>query len=175
MRVEALRHLPIETPRLRLRPLRLEDLDAMARLLGDAETMRHLPRPLSAGESREWIERNLQRYQLEGTGLFAVERRDDGAFLGDTGLVVQAPDGVEELEVGYHVLREHWHHGYATEAAGACVSLALGPLGLRRVVALVRPENQPSRRVAERLGMTVERRVVHRQLFHDLFVLSQRR
>jgi RimJ/RimL family protein N-acetyltransferase len=172
MRVEALRHLPIETERLRLRALSLDDLDGVARVLTDPEAMRYFPRAFTRDEARGWIERSLGRYASEGTGLFAVERRADAAFLGDTGLVVQRPGGVEDLEVGYHFARDQWGQGYATEAARACVQLALGPLGVQRVVAMVRPENAPSQRVARRLGMRVEKQIVHAGMVHDLYVLE---
>ena len=65
------------------------------------------------------------------------------------------------LEVGYHFRRDHWGHGYATEAARACMEYAFRQLAAEKVVSLILPENLPSRRVAERNGMQVERQVLH--------------
>jgi RimJ/RimL family protein N-acetyltransferase len=168
-------HLPLVTERLVLRPLRDEDLEPLAAVLGDPVTMRFFPRPRTREETRVWIARNQERYAVDGHGLWAVERRADGAFLGDCGLVMQRPEGVPEVEVGYHFAREHWGQGYATEAAAACVRLAFEVLRVPRVIALVRPENTPSARVAQRLGMHAARRVEHAGLEHDLFVVERPR
>jgi RimJ/RimL family protein N-acetyltransferase len=171
--MDVMAHLPLVTERLVLRPLREEDVEPLSRVLGDPETMRYFPRPRTREETRVWIARNQERYTVDGHGLWAVERRSDGAFLGDCGLVKQRPEGVPEVEVGYHFAREHWGHGYATEAAGACVRLAFEVLRVPRVIALIRPENTPSARVAGRLGLRPLHRVDHAGLEHDLFVLER--
>jgi RimJ/RimL family protein N-acetyltransferase len=173
--MDLMRHLPLLTERLALRPLREDDLEPLARLLGDPEAMRHFPRPRTREESRVWIARNQERYTVDGHGLWAVERRADGAFLGDCGLVKQRPEGEPEIEVGYHFAREHWGQGYATEAAGACVRLAFEVLRVPRVIALIRPENEASARVARRLGLRPVRRVEHAGMEHDLFALERPR
>ncbi|MBF5045393.1 GNAT family N-acetyltransferase [Aggregicoccus sp. 17bor-14] len=166
-------HLPLVTERLVLRALCEDDLDPLAQLLGDPVAMRYFPRPRTRDESRVWIARNHQRYAVDGCGLWAVERRADGAFLGDCGLVMQRPEGQPEVEVGYHFAPEHWGRGYATEAAAACVRLAFEVLRAPRVIALVHPDNLPSARVAARLGMRPLRRVEHAGLDHDLFVVER--
>ena len=166
-------HLPLVTERLVLRPLEERDLDPLSRILGDPLAMRFFPRPRTRDESRVWIARNQERYTVDGHGLWAVERRSDGAFLGDCGLVMQRPEGRPEVEVGYHFAREHWGQGYATEAAGACVRLAFEVLRAPRVIALIRPENLPSARVAGRLGLRPLHQVDHAGQVHDLFVLER--
>jgi RimJ/RimL family protein N-acetyltransferase len=171
--MDLMAHLPLVTERLVLRPLREEDLDPLSRVLGDPHAMRFFPRPRTREESRVWIARNQERYAVDGHGLWAVERRADGAFLGDCGLVVQRPEGLPEVEVGYHFAREHWGQGYATEAAGACVRLAFEVLRAPRVIALIRPENEASANVARRLGLRPLRRVEHAGMEHDLYVLER--
>ncbi len=168
-----MRHLPLVTERLVLRPLEEGDLDPLSRILGDPLAMRFFPRPRTREESRVWIARNQERYTVDGHGLWAVERRSDGAFLGDCGLVMQRPEGRPEVEVGYHFAREHWGQGYATEAAGACIRLAFDVLRVRRVIALIRPDNVPSARVADRLGLRPLHPVDHAGLVHDLYVLER--
>jgi len=134
----------------------LDDLDAMAGLLGDAEVMRYYPRPKTRAEARGWIEWNLRNYAEHGYGLWIIETHD-GDFLGDCGLTWQEVAGERFLEVGYHVVPERQGRGHATEAAQACVSFAHAELGLAHVIAIINPDNVGSRRVAERVGMRVEK------------------
>jgi RimJ/RimL family protein N-acetyltransferase len=83
--------------------------------------------------------------------------RENGEFVGDCGLTPQQVDGVTEIEIGYH-LRTAWQdRGLATEAAAACRDHARDVLGLERLIAIVDPRNRPSQRVAEKLGMALER------------------
>lgn len=77
--------------------------------------------------------------------------RKSGALLGDCGITLQETSAGLEPEIGYHLWRDHWGKGYAVEAATACRNHALSALGLSRIVSIVRPDNVPSRRVAERV------------------------
>ncbi len=85
----------------------------------------------------------------------AVIRKSDGAFLGQCGLTMQ-PFGERLVpEVGYLLARRYWRNGYATEAAAACRSYAFEELGFPEVYSIIRENNLPSRRVAERGGMQI--------------------
>lgn len=147
--------IPGPTERLRFREMVEADLDEMAALLGDPEVMRYYPRPRTRDEALGWIQWNRRGYAQHGYGLWVIETHD-GAFVGDCGLTWQPLDGGQVLEVGYHVVGTLQGRGYATEAARACVDLALGPIGAPRVVAIINPENAPSRRVAEKAGLRLE-------------------
>jgi ribosomal-protein-alanine N-acetyltransferase len=149
----------LETARLRLRRYRHDDLDALATILGDPETMQYYPAPFSREESRRWIEQNLQRYRDDGYGLWAMELRTTGRFAGNCGLVARTVDGADEVEIGWHVDRHLWRQGLATEAAIACRDYAASELGIARLISLIRPVNTPSRRVAEKIGLTIEKEV----------------
>jgi RimJ/RimL family protein N-acetyltransferase len=151
----------IETARLLLRPLTSEDEAALATVLSDAETMRWYPRPLTRDEVREWIERQLGRYS-SSTGLLGLVEKQTGRLIGDCGPVWQEVEGRTELEIGYHVSRERWNQGFATEAARVVIDYAFENLGVERVVSMIRPENLASRRVAEKNGLTPERMVFWR-------------
>jgi RimJ/RimL family protein N-acetyltransferase len=133
------------------------DLDAMADLLGDPEVMAFYPRPKSRAEALGWIEWNQRLYRERGFGLWAIELRDTGAFVGDCGLTPQEVDGMPEVEVGYHVRRLLQGRGYATEAAAASRDYARDVLGLGRLIAIIDPRNVPSQRVAERIGLGLEK------------------
>lgn len=150
----------LETERTILRELSYADYEDLAEILRCPRTMYAYEHGFSHAEVRAWLERQLERYAADGFGLWAVVDRLSGTFLGQCGLSIQEVDGVGELEVGYLFNRRFWHRGYATEAALACRDYAVRVLGRDRVVCTVRDTNLASRRVAERLGMRVEKRFI---------------
>jgi RimJ/RimL family protein N-acetyltransferase len=163
----------LQTDRLNLRELVPKDLDALHQILGDPETMRFYPHPFSHEETAAWIERNRDRYDEYGFGLWAMELVETGALVGDCGLTMQRVDGALDVEVGYHVNRAFWRRGLATEAAIACRDHAFGVLGLDRLIAIVLPENLPSQAVARKLGMEVEKEADHAGLRHLIFSMRR--
>ena len=148
--------LRLETRRLTLRPLDENDLDAIRLLLGDAGW----GDPLDCDGARRWIERNLARYEADGFGRCAVVLRRTGELVGDSGLIRTEVEGVAEVELGWIVRKADRGKGIATEAAQAWREHAFTQLGLHRIVSMVSAENLASRRVAEKLGMTIERTAV---------------
>ncbi|WP_432829992.1 GNAT family N-acetyltransferase [Dactylosporangium sp. CA-092794] len=148
----------LTTPRLTLREMREQDLDDLAALLADPEVMRYYPRPRTRAETADWIELNRRRYREHGFGLWIMHLRAGGAFAGDCGLTVQRVDGVDELELGYHVVPHLQRTGLASEAAAACRDHARIALGARRVIAIIHPDNVASQRVASNAGLTLEKR-----------------
>ena len=167
------RDLVIETERLRLRRFRHDDVDAVFAIIGDDVAMQYYPRTFGRDDARQWVERNFRRYTEHGHGLFAVMLKESDAVIGDCGVIQQIVEGEPQLEIGYHFRRDHWGHGYATEAARACMGLAFDTLGASRVISLIRPENVPSRRVAERNGMQLEREVMHYNLRHLVYAMRR--
>jgi RimJ/RimL family protein N-acetyltransferase len=149
----------LETPRLRLREYTHGDLDDLAAMFADDELMRYYSHPKSRDESLAWIEWNLELYEQRGFGLWVMESLETSEFVGDCGLTPQTIDGATDIEVGWHTRREYWNQGLATEAASACRDHAFGDLGLQRLISIIHPDNIASRRVAEKLGMEVERSV----------------
>ena len=145
-----------ETARLRLRRLRPSDLDVIAAMVADPEQMRHYPAPRSRDEARAWLDRNLAVYDRHGHGTWYLEFVQDGGFAGYCGIRPLELDGRTEMELGWHVLRTHWNQGLATEAATAAMELGFGRFGLRRLVAIIHPDNAASRAVARKLGMQEE-------------------
>jgi RimJ/RimL family protein N-acetyltransferase len=150
-----------DSARLTFREMSLDDLDDMALLLGDPEVMTYYPRPKTREEAAQWIYWNRGLYRTHGHGLWLLTAAD-GAFVGDCGLTPQVVDGVTELEVGYHVLPALQNRGYATEAAAASRDFAQTMLGATRLIAIIHPDNRPSQRVAEKIGLRPEKlAVVH--------------
>ena len=152
----------VETPRLRLREFAadLSDVDALNEIQSDAVHMRYYPHPFTRADTEAWVRSRLQSYADRGFGLWVVEDRETGQLLGNVGPTVQMVDGLEEVELGWSITPRRARQGVATEAAAACRDLCFGELDLEHVIALVRPENTASRRVAEHIGMTVWKQTV---------------
>lgn len=159
----------LETPRLRLREMSLDDLDFIASMLAHPEVMRFYPKLYSREEAAQWIERQLGRYARDGHGLWLAEDLETGEPRGQVGLMVQDVDGVEEPEIGYLIHHPYWRQGLATEAAMGVRDWAFGALGLTRVISLIRPVNLPSRGVARHIGMAPEKTTICWDLEHIVF------
>lgn len=147
----------LETERLLLREMTLDDLDALLAVFSDPETMRFYPQAFDRAMTQQWIENMRQRERRDGFALLSMVLKETGGVVGDCGLVAQHIDGVDEVEIGWHVRRDLWGKGYATEAARACMAYGMATLGCTRFVSIIAPDNIASRRVAEKIGMTVER------------------
>jgi RimJ/RimL family protein N-acetyltransferase len=153
---------PPPTRQLTFREMTIDDLDDMAALLGDPEVMRYYPRAKDRDEALSWIRWNQGLYQQEGFGLWLISLTATGEFAGECGLTPQEIEGITEIEVGYHVRPDLQGRGYATEAATACRDHARDILGVQRLTAFPHPDNVPSRRVAEKIGLVHERDAISR-------------
>jgi RimJ/RimL family protein N-acetyltransferase len=146
------RELPISSQRLLLRPFAEDDFPAIRPIFGDSDVMRYVPG--GACDDRRSLERlrSLIAHQRDHRfSKWAVVKRTTGDVIGDCGL--QYLDGGPEIELGFHLHRAQWGHGYATEAAGAALSWAQVHR-TEDVVAIVDPGNDRSLRVLERIGMS---------------------
>ena len=175
----------IETERLLLRPPRLEDAPHLAVAYGDPETVRYIGDGSTAtlAEVEESIGFWLTRWEANGLGLCAIERREDGRVLGRAGFLVWDTAEWEpstfaeagkraQVEIGWMLVREHWGHGYATEAALALRDWAIAERGLTRLISLIRPGNEASIRVAQRIGERQVGEVVMHGLPAMVYVLG---
>jgi RimJ/RimL family protein N-acetyltransferase len=151
------RRAPMPTRRLVFDELTADDVTDMAALLGDPMVMRYYPRPKDRDEALAWINWNQGLYRQEGYGLWRVRLRATGEFVGDCGLTPQKVGEATEIEVGYHVRADLQGCGYATEAAAACRDHAFDWLDAQRLIAIIHPDNTPSQRVAEKIGLAHER------------------
>ena len=143
--------IPITTERLLIRPLAPTDIEAMHAVFSDPEVMRHVPGGACDHEhSRARLQSLIDHQNRHGFSKWAVAEKTSGHLVGDCGL--QYLDGGPDIELGFHLARAHWGHGYATEAARACLAWALAERA-ERVVAIVDPANQRSVRVLDKIGM----------------------
>lgn len=149
----------IRSARMRLRELVPGDADRLLEIFSDPVAMRYYPGTRDRAGTEAWIAGQRESYRRHGFGLWAAELEATGEFVGQCGLALQEVEGVAELEIGYLFLRRHWGRGLATEAAAACRDHGHRALARPRLVALIDPRNHPSRRVAARVGLALERRV----------------
>ncbi|MCC6936812.1 MAG: GNAT family N-acetyltransferase [Flavobacteriales bacterium] len=153
------------TERLRFRKLVAADVEWWIDYINDAEAIRFMPFTVgSRADCEEMIQRALDRYAEDGSGLNAVLLRDSGTPIGMCGLLTQTVDGAAELEIGYHFLPAHWGHGYAAEAAIACKRFAEERALVRSVISLIDEDNLRSQAVARRNGMLPVKRTIHRDV-----------
>ena len=134
-----------------------DDLDEVAAVLGAPDPVRPDRSGRTRADSERWIAWNQQNYADHGFGLWVVETHD-GRFVGDCGLTIQDIEGEPHIEVGYHVARDLRGRGLASEAAAA-VRAEATEARVEHLVAIIRPENLPSQRVAQKIGLRLERRV----------------
>ena len=151
------------------------DVPFLAGLLSDPDVMRYWPSPLTREESVNWLQRQRDRYRTHGFGYWLITRKTDGEPVGQAGLLELEIGRRAEIGLGYIIEKLYWNRGYATEAAAGCVKYAFSHLKVNRVVALIRPENIPSERVALRLGMLPEEIVNSWGYPHRVHVVTKER
>jgi RimJ/RimL family protein N-acetyltransferase len=149
----------LETERLVLRHLALDDLNDLYRLYRDPEIRRYFPEgTLTLAETREEIEWFLHGHPHHPElGLWATIDKASGQLIGRCGLLPWTLDGRAEVEVAYLLAKEFWGRGLGSEAAQAILEYGFGPLGYSRLICLIDRENQASIGVARHIGMTFER------------------
>jgi RimJ/RimL family protein N-acetyltransferase len=158
------REIPIlETERLRLRPFRPSDIDDYAALHADPEVLRYLggggTEAWDRGRSWRHMAFLLGHWQLGGAGMWALEHKENGAFVGMAGFA--APEGWPGFELAWTLVRRHWGQGYATEGARVALAWAFTHLQKDQVISVIHPENRASIRVAERIGERLQGRIRH--------------
>ncbi len=151
--------LALNTDRLRLRQLAQTDLDDYAAMCADPEVMRYVGdrKPLSRADSWRQLAMLIGHWALRGYGMWAVEERSTGKFIGRVG--PHFPEGWPDREVGWALARNHWGRGYAFEAARAAFGVAFEVLEWPRAISLIAPLNHRSIRLAERLGEHFEQNI----------------
>jgi RimJ/RimL family protein N-acetyltransferase len=158
----------IETVRMVLRKFGESDRDAIFGFLGDREVMRF---SLNGPSTREDVQTKYlpscqKRYARDGLGQWAVIRKSDGLCIGECGICVQEVEGKREDEISYRLRRDCWGQGFATEATRACRDYGFNSIGLHRLISIIEAENTASIRVAEKMGMILEKKA----LFHRVAV-----
>jgi RimJ/RimL family protein N-acetyltransferase len=142
----------LTTDRLRLRAFRASDLDAYTVMQANPEVMRYLVIGHTSTPIEVWrtMATSLGQWALRGYGMWACEKIDGGVFIGSVGIF--QPLDWPEPEIAYSLDRPFWRYGFATEAATMARDWFFEHFSLPRAASFIRPENDASKRVAERLG-----------------------
>ena len=152
--------LVLETDRLRLRRILVEDADFILGLLNEPSFIQNIGDKgvRTRDDARSYILNGpIASYEKFGFGLWLVETKESSACIGMCGLLKR--DALENVDIGYALLPEFWSRGYAFESASAVLVYAGRMLGLKRVVAITNPENQSSIRLLEKMGFHFEKMV----------------
>ena len=149
----------LETKRLLLRHLELDDLDSLYALYRDPEVRRYFPEgTLTCAETREELKWFLNGHPRHPElGLWATIHKETGQFIGRCGLLPWTIDGQFEVEVAYLIAKAYWGQGLGTEAARGIRGYGFEQLNLTRLICLIDRDNRASQKVAENIGMTFEK------------------
>jgi RimJ/RimL family protein N-acetyltransferase len=165
-------NLFIETERLLIRPFKMEDIEPSYTMNLDAEVSKY------TGDggvvSKKEIERRIVEnvfgdYEKYGFGRLAVELKGENKFIGFTGL--KYLEDLDEVDLGYRFMKEYWGKGIATESGKACVNLGFNKLGLKKMIAMVLPENTGSIHVLEKLNFKYEKEILEDNQLAKLYSL----
>ena len=144
--------MEIRTKRLHLREMNEQDYDALYRVLADSDIMQHYPYTFDEKRVRGWIEKNIERYQIFGFGLWAVCLNETGEMIGDCGLTMQLIGGQIKPEIGYHIRGDFQGKGYAKEAAIAVRDWTFNNTPFNVIYSYMKYTNEPSYRTAMAYG-----------------------
>lgn len=142
----------IETERLFLREMTENDFDALYNVLADSDIMQHYPYTFDEARVSKWIQRNVERYQIYGFGLWAVCLKETGEMIGDCGLTMQLINGQLKPEIGYHIRADKQRNGYAREAAIAVRDWTFHNTPFHIVYSYMKATNEPSVKTALAYG-----------------------
>ncbi len=150
----------IETQRLFLRELEINDFSNLCKILQDKDVMYAYEHAFDDKEVFQWLQKQLFRYKEYGFGLWAVILKENTEFIGQCGLSLQDYNDKQVIEIGYLFRKDYWHKGYAFEAASACKKYAFETLNAKEVFSIIRQNNTASQKVALKNGMKVRDRII---------------
>ena len=143
----------IETKRLILRKMTLEDQNDICNIVADEQTMKFYRKEFLSMYAKRWITWNLENYEKYGFGLWAMILKDTGELIGDCGITIQNIDGELLPEIGYHINRNFWRQGYGKEAATAVRDWAFNNTKYECLYSYMSSDNVPSYSLAASIGM----------------------
>lgn len=143
----------LETERLKMRKITLDDFNGIYNLLSDIEIMYAWEHSFSEKETRNWIMENIRRYIQDGFSYYIVLRKEDNQIIGLAGIILEEVETDKYVGLGYIFDKKHWNKGYAFESVEGLVKYAFEELTLNEITAQIRPNNLTSIKLAEKLGM----------------------
>lgn len=165
----------LETPRLILRPFAADDFDRMAELMANKDFMRFSMGPMTQEQTKSFLNKVIGWDRDGMPSQFAMIVRSSETLAGYCGFFHHEVDGKMEIEIGYRLDSACWNRGLASEAARTVRDHGFRDLKLDYVISLIHPENHPSRRVAEKNGMILERETTFRGFPTFVFAITRER
>ncbi len=166
----------LKTTRITLRYITQADFNELKVILQDKEVMRVWEYNFKNEDVQDWINKNLELYKKHNLGYFLMIENISGKVLGQAALIKDIIDGCKYYEIGYIIKKEYRHQGFATEIAKALKDYAFNILNLKEVIFEIKPDNIPSRKVAERLNAVVVgdfiKKVKDKNMLHLIYKLS---
>ena len=167
----------LKTERLGLRQLTQDDFADLCEMLYDSAVMYAWEHTFTETQVQEWIDRQFVRYAQTGVGVWAAVEKETDEMVGQFGLVQTNIEGEDVLELTYMLKKTHWGKGFAVEGGKACLDYAFSEMGVDKVYASIRPENQSSRKVAENLGFEMRGEYIKyyngKNMLHLIYVLDK--
>lgn len=168
----------LETQRLGLREMNISDIDSLSLILQDERVMYAYNGAFNEEETNAWMQKQLQRYNDFGFGLWAIVLKESGEMIGQCGITMQEYNDMMVPEVGYLLAYKHWHKGYAIEAATACRDYGFNTLHFDAIYSIIRDNNIASQKVAIKNGMipidTVVKHYRGEEMPHMVFCIKRR-
>ncbi len=150
-----------------------DDADPLLDIFSDPIAMRYFGVVFDMPRMEEWVRSNLEHEKEHGFSLLSVTLKESGEVIGDCGLETDEIDGQTIVGIGFDFRRSYWGKGYATEAALAVLEYGFTQFDFDSISGWIDPENKPSQRVAERIGMTVDRYVMRGKKKYALYSIKR--
>lgn len=165
----------LETERLILREYTAEDFDALYGILSDKETMKHYPKTYDEKGTKRWLNWSFDNYKKYGFGLWAIELKAAGQFIGDCGITMQNIDGSLLPEIGYHIHKSFWRQGFGKEAASAVRDWCFSNTEFDAVYSYMTASNLPSYSTAASVGMKrIKEYFDENGVFHFVYKITRK-
>lgn len=165
----------LDTERLLLRPFKKDDLDPFANIVADIEVIQHATydgTTMTRAQAYNWLCLMLGHWHMRGFGIWAVEEKSSGEMIGRIGL--QFLDWFDDVELVWMLAKSAWGKGFAVEGARAAINFGLDALALPRIAAVIHQENKTSIRLAERLGMEMEKEVERQEILFYQYIITRK-
>lgn len=164
----------IETERLIIRDMREDDTEAFFEIFSDPVAMQYFGIVFDWSRMKAWVQSNFEHQKKHGFSLMTVILKKSGEVIGDCGLETTDIDGEPIVGIGFDFKRKYWNRGYATEAALAVMDFGFKRFDFDSLSAWIDPENAPSLRVAEKIGMKPEKYVLRGGKKYALYSIGNR-
>lgn len=163
----------LETSRLIVRYFTIRDLDALIPILGDSQVMKFSILGVhNRQQIRKFIEQRLLSYLDPGFGLYALIHKENQELVGYCGFFVQKINDHQEVEIGYRLAAKYWGQGLATEAATCICEYGQDKFNFKRFVCLIEPANIRSIKVAKKLEMKLEKKIIYYGIDVDFYSIN---